>query len=130
MEERISKSKVRQLEAKNEEYPALENEIQSLTELNSSKEDEQIDILVKIDGAQVAKIAQDKIVKKVKDLEVQKLKFEDRITEMSEVKNLEYEIKDARQSVDEAMLRTYDRIKSCGYPSLHGSPQRSKMFRL
>lgn len=114
LEERISKSKVRQLEAKkNEEYQALENEIQSLTELNSSKEDEQIDILVKIDDAQeVAKIAQDKIVKKVKDLEVQKLKFEDRITVIkSEVKNLEDEIKDARQSVDEAMLRTYDRIK-------------------
>lgn len=114
LEERISKSKVRQLEAKkNEEYQALENEIQSLTELNSSKEDEQIDILVKIDDAQeVAKIAQDKIVKKVKDLEVQKLQFEDRITVIkSEVKNLEDEIKDARQSVDEAMLRTYDRIK-------------------
>ena len=114
MEERISKSKVRQLEAKkNEEYQALENEIQSLTELNSSKEDEQIDILVKIDDAQeVAKIAQDKIVKKVKDLEAQKLKFEDRITEIKlEVKNLEDEIKDARQSVDEAMLRTYERIK-------------------
>jgi len=102
LEERISKSKVRQLEAKkNEEYQALENEIQSLTELNSSKEDEQIDILVKIDGAQeVAKIAQDKIVKKVKDLEVQKLKFEDRITEIkSEVKNLEDEIKDAVENL-------------------------------
>ena len=41
-----------------------------------------------------------------------KLKFEDRIIEIkSEIKNLEKEIEEARQSVDEEMLRTYDRVK-------------------
>ena len=85
LEERISKSKVRQLEAKkNEEYQALENEIQSLTELNSSKEDEQIDILVKIDDAQeVAKIAQDKIVKKSKILKYKSLSLKIELLRLS-----------------------------------------------
>ena len=51
-----------------------------LLELQSSKEDEQIEILVKIDDAQAtAKIAQDKIAQKVKELEQQKINFEDRI---------------------------------------------------
>ena len=51
--EKIAKSKTRQLEVKkNEEYQALENEISSLTTIQSEKEDEQIEILVKIDDAQ------------------------------------------------------------------------------
>ena len=48
--EKIAKSKTRQLEVKkNEEYQALENEIASLATIQSEKEDEQIEILVKID---------------------------------------------------------------------------------
>lgn len=43
--EKIAKSKTRQLEVKkNEEYQALENEISSLTTIQSEKEDEQIEI--------------------------------------------------------------------------------------
>ena len=71
MEERISKNKVRQLEAKkNEEYQALENEILYLLNYYQAKKTNKSIVLVKIDDAQeVAKIAQDKITLKVKDLE-------------------------------------------------------------
>ena len=112
--EKISKNKVRQLEVKkNEEYQALENEISLLTELLSGKEDEQIEVLVKIDDAQAtALIAQDKITLKVKELEQQKVCFEDRINKVkTEIVDLEKEIEGTRESIDTDMLRTYDRVK-------------------
>lgn len=112
--EKISKNKVRQLEVKkNEEYQALENEISSLTELQSGKEDEQIEVLVKIDDAQAtALIAQDKITLKVKELEQQKVCFEDRINKVkTEIVDLEKEIEETREVIDTDMLRTYDRVK-------------------
>ena len=112
--EKISKSKVRQLGVKkNEEYQALENEISSLTLLQSQKEDEQIEVLVNIDDAKAtAEIAQDKIVSKVKDLERQKQGFEDRIAQVkTELQDLHKEIETARTQVDAEMLKTYDRVK-------------------
>jgi predicted nucleic acid-binding Zn-ribbon protein len=112
--EKISKNKVRQLEVKkNEEYQALENEISLLAELQSGKEDEQIEVLVKIDDAQAtALIAQDKITLKVKELEQQKVCFEDRINKVkTEIVDLEKEIEGTRESIDTDMLRTYDRVK-------------------
>lgn len=112
--EKISKNKVRQLEVKkNEEYQALENEISLLTELLSGKEDEQIEVLVKIDDAQAtALIAQDKITLKVKELEQQKVCFEDRINKVkTEIVDLEKEIEETREIIDTDMLRTYDRVK-------------------
>ncbi len=112
--EKISKSKVRQLGVKkNEEYQALENEISSLTLLQSQKEDEQIEVLVNIDDAKAtAEIAQDKIVSKVKDLERQKQGFEDRIAQVkTEIQDLNKEIETARTQVEAEMLKTYDRVK-------------------
>ena len=112
--EKISKSKVRQLGVKkNEEYQALENEISSLTLLQSQKEDEQIEVLVNIDDAKAtAEIAQDKIVSKVKDLERQKQGFEDRIVKVkTELQDLNKEIETARTQVEAEMLKTYDRVK-------------------
>lgn len=112
--EKISKSKVRQLGVKkNEEYQALENEICSLTLLQSQKEDEQIEVLVNIDDAKAtAEIAQDKIVSKVKDLERQKQGFEDRIAQVkTELQDLLKEIETARTQVEAEMLKTYDRVK-------------------
>ncbi|OUW39152.1 MAG: hypothetical protein CBD35_03180 [Verrucomicrobia bacterium TMED175] len=112
--EKISKSKVRQLGVKkNEEYQALENEISSLTLLQSQKEDEQIEVLVNIDDAKAtAEIAQDKIVSKVKDLERQKQGFEDRIAQVkTELQDLLKEIETARTQVEAEMLKTYDRVK-------------------
>lgn len=112
--EKISKSKVRQLcVKKNEEYQALENEISSLTLLQSQKEDEQIEVLVNIDDAKAtAEIAQDKIVSKVKDLERQKQGFEDRIAQVkTELQDLHKEIETARTQVEAEMLKTYDRVK-------------------
>ena len=112
--EKISRSKVRQLDVKkNEEYQALENEISSLTLLQSQKEDEQIEVLVNIDDAKAtAEIAQDKIVSKVKDLERQKQGFEDRIAQVkTELQDLNKEIETARTQVEAEMLKTYDRVK-------------------
>ena len=112
--EKISKNKIRQLEVKkNEEYKALESEIISLTNLESIKEDEQIEVLVKIDDAQsTAKIAQEKIAQKVEGLVQQKKNFEERMLKVrSEILDLEKEIEKARQSVEVEMLRTYERVK-------------------
>jgi predicted nucleic acid-binding Zn-ribbon protein len=112
--EKISKSKVRQLGVKkNEEYQALENEISSLTLLQSQKEDEQIEVLVNIDDAKAtAEIAQDKIALKVKDLERQKQGLEDRVAQVKiELLDLQKEIETARNQVDAEMLKTYERVK-------------------
>lgn len=112
--EKIAKSKTRQLEVKkNEEYQALENEISSLTTIQSEKEDEQIEILVKIDDAQsTASIAQDKIAQKVKDLEHQKADLEVRMLKVKgEMQDLKEEIETSRKEVPEEMLRAYDRVK-------------------
>ena len=112
--DKITKNKLRQLEVKkNEEYQALETEISSLSDFQANKEDEQIEVLVNIDDAQAtALIAQDKIAKKVKDLELQKVNFEERVLKIkSEIVDLEREIEEARKSVEVEMLRTYDRVK-------------------
>jgi predicted nucleic acid-binding Zn-ribbon protein len=112
--EKIAKSKVRQLSVKkNEEYQALENEISTLTLLQSQKEDEQIEILVNIDDAKAtAEIAQDKIALKVKDLERQKQGLEDRVAQVKiELLDLQKEIETARNQVDAEMLKTYERVK-------------------
>ena len=112
--DKITKNKLRQLEVKkNEEYQALETEISSLSDLQANKEDEQIEVLVNIDDAQAtALIAQDKIAKKVKELELQKVNFEERVLKVkSEIVDLEREIEEARKSVEVEMLRTYDRVK-------------------
>ncbi|MBD37353.1 MAG: hypothetical protein CMI28_04675 [Opitutae bacterium] len=112
--DKIAKNKNKQLEVKkNEEYKALENEIGVLIEQQSVKEDEQIEILLKIDDASAtAKVAQEKIALKVVDLERQRANFEKRIQQVeSEIVAIEQEIQEARSKVLTDMLRAYDRVK-------------------
>ena len=112
--EKISKNKVKQLEVKkNEEYTALQNEISNLLDQQSLKEDEQIEILLKIDDAQeTASIAQEKISLKVKDLEKNRDSLLERTNSVKiEIKQLEKEILEARTRVSEEMLTSYDRVK-------------------
>ena len=112
--DKIAKNKNKQLEVKkNEEYKALENEIGVLIEQQSAKEDEQIEILLKIDDASAtAKVAQEKIALKVVDLERQRANFEKRIQQIeSEIVAIEQEIQEARSKVLTDMLRAYDRVK-------------------
>ena len=72
--EHISRQKNKQLQVKkNEEYQALENEIHNLVQQLSQKEDQQIETLLKIDGAkETTEIAQNKISARVDDLEIEK----------------------------------------------------------
>ena len=112
--EQINRQKNRQLEVKkNEEYQALENEIISLKTKESDKEDEQIEVLVKIDDArETARVAEDKIAKRVVQLEVQKKELIERESEVNhELTVLKGEIQTSRSEVEEEALRIYDRIK-------------------
>ena len=98
---------------KNEEYQALENEIISLKTKESEKEDEQIEVLVRIDDArETARVAEDKITKRVVQLEVQKKGLIERESEVNhELTVLKGEIQTSRSEVEEEALRIYDRIK-------------------
>ena len=112
--DKIARNKVRQLEVKkNEEYQALEIEINSLLELQSQKEDEQIDVLLKIDDARsIAELAQEKIAERVEHLEKQLEGLKQRKVQMvEEASELEIEINEARTRVPNPMLATYDRVK-------------------
>ena len=114
LEERISKSKVRQLEAKkNEEYQALENEISLLEKKCSDMEDLQIQTLLKIDDAkEVANVAEVKITERVSQLESQRDAILDRKDEIrKELEILESEILDSRNDVESGLLTVYDRVK-------------------
>ena len=98
---------------KNEEYQALEMEINSLLELQSQKEDEQIEVLLKIDDARsTAELAQEKIAERVEHLEMQLEGLKKRkIQVVEEASELEIEINEARTRVPNPMLATYDRVK-------------------
>lgn len=112
--DKIARNKVRQLEVKkNEEYQALEIEINSLLELQSQKEDEQIDVLLKIDDARsIAELAQEKIAERVEHLEKQLEGLKQRkVQVVEEASELEIEINEARTRVPNPMLATYDRVK-------------------
>ena len=112
--DQISRNKNKQLEVKkNEEYQALEKEITNLLEHQSSKEDLQIEVLVKIDGAkETAEIAKSKITEKVESLEIEKLGLIKRQEELEiETEQLAKELEDARTDTEEILLKGYDRTK-------------------
>jgi len=112
--DQIARLKNKQLEVKkNEEYQALENEIANLLHLQSEKEDQQIEILVKIDGAkETAEIAKTKISKRVESLELEKLGLIQRKDELaSEIQKLSSELEDSRSEVEEILIKGYDRTK-------------------
>ena len=112
--EQIIRQKNKQLEVKkNEEYQALENEIANLASKANEKEDEQIEVLIKIDDArQTAKIAEEKITLRVVDLEKQRVELDDREIELKQnVEELSQEISLSRKEVEVPMLEVYDRTK-------------------
>jgi predicted nucleic acid-binding Zn-ribbon protein len=113
MNELIAKQKNRQLEVKkNEEYQALENEIATLQAKIEERENEQIEILLKIDGArETAEVAQGKITERVAELENQRneraKQGEEKKSELDDLKN---EIEETRKEVEPVFLSTYDRV--------------------
>lgn len=110
----IHRQKSKQLQVKkNEEYTALENEIEMLKNNQNNLEDQQIDVLLKIDDARdVAKIAEEKISLKILDFEKQRESLVDRSKELQkEIKTLEDDIVQARKSVLPSIISNYDRIK-------------------
>jgi|TARA_B110000495_G_scaffold110343_1_gene95483 predicted nucleic acid-binding Zn-ribbon protein len=112
--DQIARLKNKQLEVKkNEEYQALENEIANLLHLQSEKEDQQIEVLVKIDGAkETAEIAKTKISKRVESLELEKLGLIQRKDELaSEIQKLSSELEESRSEVEEILIKGYDRTK-------------------
>lgn len=112
--EQIIRQKNKQLEVKkNEEYQALENEIANLASKANEKEDEQIEVLIKIDDARhTAKIAEEKITLRVIDLEKQRVELDDRENELKQnIEELSQEISLSRQEVEVPMLEVYDRTK-------------------
>ena len=111
----VNRLKRQQLEVKkNEEYSALENEINSSQKNQTQLEDEQLDILMRIDDARnTAEIAENKITLKIQELEKQLSSMEQRSEEVQkDIKILEGEIEDARKQVDPQLLSHYDRTKT------------------
>jgi hypothetical protein len=112
--EQIIRQKNKQLEVKkNEEYQALENEISTIISKVSEKEDEQIEVLIKIDDAKkIAKIAEEKITLRVIDLEKERVELTERENELKQnLGELTVEISSSRQDVEVPMLEVYDRTK-------------------
>ncbi len=111
--EAVTRQKNRQLEVKkNEEYQALENEIASLLAKADELENEQIEVLVKIDDArQTAEIAEQKISVRVADLQRQR---DERAAQEDEKKqeleDLGKEIEETREGIEPVFLSTYDRV--------------------
>ena len=112
--EKIRQQRNKQLEVKkNEEYQALETEIANLLSKQSDKEDEQIEVLLKIDDArETATIAEEKISVRVKDLEKQRIELLAREVELKkDIDIISREITLSREEVETPMLGIYDRTK-------------------
>ena len=112
--EKIGQHRNKQLGVKkNEEYQALETEIASLLSKQSEKEDEQIEVLLKIDSArETATIAEEKISVRVEDLQKQRLELLAREDELKkDIDSISGEIALSREEVETPMLEIYDRTK-------------------
>jgi predicted nucleic acid-binding Zn-ribbon protein len=112
--DQISGQKNKQLSVKkNEEYQALEKEIANLLLRQSETEDQQIEVLVKIDGAkQTADIAKSKIADRVELLENDKNSLIKRESSLRvEIEDLSKEVEESRLETDETLLKGYDRTK-------------------
>lgn len=114
LSDQVSRLKNKQLEVKkNEEYQALSNEISCTQKQQSSLEDEQLQILIKLDDArETLKIAQDKISKKIELLQNEKSQLLDRIDDLkNEISKLDLEIIDSTKDVDNSILASYEQTK-------------------
>ncbi len=109
----INRQRNKQLEVKkNEEYQALENEIANLQSKIDGLENQQIEVLLKIDGArETAELAQGKITERVEEMQAQRDKRaslgEERKTEVEELKS---EIEETRKEIEPIFMSTYDRV--------------------
>lgn len=109
----INRQRNKQLEVKkNEEYQALENEIANLQSKIDGLENQQIEVLLKIDGArETAELAQGKITERIEEMQAQRDKRaslgEERKTEVEELKN---EIEETRKEIEPIFMSTYDRV--------------------
>lgn len=113
MNELIAKQRNRQLEVKkNEEYQALENEVTILEAKIEEKENEQIEVLLKIDGArETAEIAQGKITERVAEMQSLRDKTESQGEEKRvEIEALKLEIEETRKEIEPVFISAYDRI--------------------
>lgn len=113
--EHVNKLKSRQLEVKkNEEYSALESEISTVLLNQSQLEDNQLEVLMKIDDARkIAEIAESKINLKISQLEKDLAATDQRSKEIrQELLNLEQQIQEARNEVELQLLSQYDRTKT------------------
>ena len=111
----MNKLKSRQLEVKkNEEYSALESEISTVLFNQSQLEDNQLEVLMKIDDARkIAEIAESKINLKISQLEEDLAATDQRSKEIRQkLLNLEQEIQEARNEVELQLLSQYDRTKT------------------
>ena len=112
MNELIAKQRNRQLEVKkNDEYQALENEVTNLEAKIEEKENEQIEVLLKIDGArETAEIAQGKITERVAEMQSLRDKTESQGEEKRvEIEALKLEIEE-RKDIEPVFISAYDRI--------------------
>ena len=112
--EKIAQHRNKQLEVKkNEEYQALETEIAGQLAKQSQKEDEQIEVLLKIDDArETATIAEEKVSVRVQNLEKQRLELLAREEELKkDIEIISGEITLSREEVETPMLEIYDRTK-------------------
>ena len=113
MNDSINRQRNKQLEVKkNEEYQALENEIENLLTKIEERENEQIEILLKIDGArETAELAQGKITERVAEMERQRDERAQQGEEKkTELLDLEREIEQTRKEVEPSFLSSYDRV--------------------
>lgn len=110
----IDRQKNKQLEVKkNEEYQALENEIINLNAKLSSKEDEHIETLLKLDDAkETVSIAESKISERVKLLEVDKNKLYERSSKLkTEIEQIDIDIREVELEIDQNLLNGYKKTK-------------------
>lgn len=115
LETKVTEQKTKQLAVKrNEEYQALENEIAGLAKQIAEKEDEQIKVLMKTDEAKdVFSIAEGKLAARVKELEEQLAKLDEREKFLhGELEELIGQIEETSGELDPAFLREYQRVKT------------------
>ena len=114
IESKIAQQKTKQLEVKrNEEYQALEKEIASLQEKMSIHEEEQLEILMKIDDSrETMTLAEGKHTERANSLERQLAELDEREKFLQdEIAGLKEEIKEACEEMDSGFLSGYERVK-------------------
>ena len=114
VEAKIAQQKTKQLTVKrNEEYQALEKEIANLQEKMSGHEDEQLEILVKIDDSRETMVlAEGKHAERAAALEHQLAELDEREKFLhDEITGLKEEIKEAYVEMDSVFLSGYERVK-------------------